>query len=264
MEIGGKLGQGRQAEVFGYGKDQVIKLFHPNTPLDVIKHEHKIALIIQQCSLPAPKVGEIITIQERSGIVYGRLEGPTLLQILLSDNTKAEWIGEISGRLHARMHQGKGDSLPSQKEDFEKKIHAAAINRGLKDKALRLLDSLPDSNEICHGDFHPDNVMAAPEGPVIIDWVNAKRGNRTADFVLSGLMIKLGEVPDFIPNYEQLNKSRSTLFKAYTQTYLKDLPAHRNEILPWIPIVAIFRLGHGIASEQARLARIIRRSLNSL
>ncbi|WP_028547744.1 aminoglycoside phosphotransferase family protein [Paenibacillus sp. UNC451MF] len=264
MELGQKLGQGRQAEVFGYQKDQVVKLFYPNTPHYVIEHEFKIAASIQQPGLPVAKVFEIITVNDRTGIVYEKLEGPTLLQMLLSDVSKAVWIGEISAHLHADVHRSRNDSLPSQKEDFEKKIRTVKIESVLKEKALRLLDTLPDSSEVCHGDYHPDNILLSPSGPYVIDWINAKRGNRTADFVLSALMLKIGEVPDFIPHYENLNISRSILFKAYTQTYLKELPTDKSDILPWIPLAAIFRLEQGIESEHSRLIKIIRRSLSSI
>ncbi|WP_282941344.1 aminoglycoside phosphotransferase family protein [Paenibacillus sp. RC67] len=264
MEIGQKLGQGRQAEVFGYDKAQIIKLFYPNTPLYIIEHEYKIASVVQDSGLPVAKAFEIITVGGRTGIVYEKLEGPTLLQVLLSDISKAAWIGEVSARLHAKVHQSHSDSLPSQKEDFEKKIRAVRIESVLKDKALRLLDMLPESNEVCHGDFHPDNILLSPSGPNVIDWINAKRGNRLADFVLSALILKIAELPDFIPHFENFHNSRSILFKAYTQTYLSELPTDKADILPWIPFAAIFRLEQGIESEHSRLVRIIKKGLSSV
>jgi Ser/Thr protein kinase RdoA (MazF antagonist) len=43
------------------------------------------------------------------------------------------------------------------------------------------LDELPDEERVCHGDFHPDNVLLGEGGPVIIDWGPASAGHPLAD-----------------------------------------------------------------------------------
>jgi len=264
MELGAKLGQGREAEVYRYGEGQVVKLFFAHTPLNVIEHEFKMASTIQDSELPMAKAYATVQVNGRGGIVYELLEGPTLLHVLLEDHSKAAWIGEISARLHARVHRCRKEHLPSQKEAYEKKIRAVKLDSGLKDKALRLLEQLPDSQEVCHGDFHPDNVLLTAQGAYVIDWINAKSGHRAADFVLSALMLKIAELPDHIPNAGQFHLARASLYKSYTQSYLKELPISKEEVIPWIPLAAIFRLEQGIGSEHYRLLKIIRRSLSHL
>ncbi len=44
-----------------------------------------------------------------------------------------------------------------------------------KSKAHTMLNALPDGDFLCHGDFHPDNVMMTSGDPVLIDWPGAKR-----------------------------------------------------------------------------------------
>ena len=38
-----------------------------------------------------------------------------------------------------------------------------------KSKAHTMLNALPDGDFLCHGDFHPDNVMMTSGDPVLID-----------------------------------------------------------------------------------------------
>lgn len=256
-----KLGQGRQAEVFEYGDRKALKLFYPGTPLHVVEHERNVSRVINEFDLPTARTYELVQYQGRDGIVYERVEGPTLLKVLLADASKMAWVGELSAELHAQMHACRSDRLPSQKDSLERRIRSAQIEEAIRDKALHALGALPESNEVCHGDFHPDNVLLSPRGPVILDWVNATRGNRMADFVFSALILKVAEVPDFIPNADLFNHGRAELFKAYTKTYLQHYSASMQEIVPWIFPVTVARLGDQIPSERSRLLKLISKLL---
>lgn len=44
-------------------------------------------------------------------------------------------------------------------------------------------------------DFHPDNVLLAARGPVIIDWPDATRGQPLADVARTSLLLRLGGLP---------------------------------------------------------------------
>ena len=42
---------------------------------------------------------------------------------------------------------------------------------------------------LCHGDLHPSNVILTRDGPVIVDWFDASRGDPVADVARSSLML---------------------------------------------------------------------------
>jgi tRNA A-37 threonylcarbamoyl transferase component Bud32 len=44
-----------------------------------------------------------------------------------------------------------------------------------------------------HGDFHPQNVLLSPSGPVVIDWSNAHDGNGRADVAFSYVILASSE-----------------------------------------------------------------------
>jgi aminoglycoside phosphotransferase (APT) family kinase protein len=55
------------------------------------------------------------------------------------------------------------------------------LSQETKSTILASLGELPNGNVICHGDFHPKNVLITTEGPVIIDWADATLGHPLAD-----------------------------------------------------------------------------------
>ena len=50
---------------------------------------------------------------------------------------------------------------------------------------------MPEGDCLCHGDFHPINVLGAVSRPLVIDWSHACSGNPSADVCRSYLLLKL-------------------------------------------------------------------------
>jgi aminoglycoside phosphotransferase (APT) family kinase protein len=72
--------------------------------------------------------------------------------------------------------------IPSQRQKLRKKIrHTKALPGPLQSKTLAALETMPDGDRVCHGDFHPDNILLPSQGEIIIDWIDASRGNPLAD-----------------------------------------------------------------------------------
>jgi hypothetical protein len=53
---------------------------------------------------------------------------------------------------------------------------------------------LPGDGALLHLDLHPGNVVLGPEGPVVIDWACAARGDRRLDLALSWLAMAVGKL----------------------------------------------------------------------
>jgi Ser/Thr protein kinase RdoA (MazF antagonist) len=48
-------------------------------------------------------------------------------------------------------------------------INSRAKYLARRSQALERLNQLPDGDALCHGDYHPDNVLMTRNGPIIID-----------------------------------------------------------------------------------------------
>ena len=117
---------------------------------------------------------------------------------------------------------------------------------------LAAIRTLPTGDRLCHGDFHPGNVLLAEQGEVIIDWIDATCGNPLAD-VARSTMIALGSVAsDQIPN--PFIKALVRLFHAiYIRHYFRLRPGGEREYRRWLPIVAAARLSEQIPELEAWL-----------
>lgn len=64
--------RGRTAEVYAWGDQQILKLYFSEFPSHWVDYELKIARVVQDAGLPSPKVGEIVEVNGRRGLVYER------------------------------------------------------------------------------------------------------------------------------------------------------------------------------------------------
>ena len=70
MKKGTLIGEGREAEVFLQGKNQVLKLFRTEVSTERINLEYNICELVQNHYKYAPKVFEKINLNGRKGIIY--------------------------------------------------------------------------------------------------------------------------------------------------------------------------------------------------
>ncbi len=85
--------------------------------------------------------------------------------------------------------------MPRWRDKFNWLLEQAPLDRTRKHAIAQHAAGLPDGDQVCHGDFHPDNIMLTPAGPRVIDWNNATSGNPLADIAWTSLILRMGEAP---------------------------------------------------------------------
>jgi len=195
MELGKTIALGRTAELYAWADDQVLKLFRPGWGKQDAEFEARLARVIHLAGLPAPAVREVVDVEGRFGIIYPRIESPLLIDLLANQPWKWRSLAHTLADMNAEVHSHVLPELPSQRQRLEKRIRSATtLPDPFKEAVLRLLSSLPDNDRVCHGDFHPANILMAAQGPVIIDWTDATRGNPMADVARTSLLLQTAKL----------------------------------------------------------------------
>ncbi|MCB0022914.1 MAG: phosphotransferase, partial [Caldilinea sp.] len=158
-----------------------------------------------------------------------------------------------------QMHRHTCRELPSQREALARAIdYAPALPDHLRERALHRLDRLPGGAAICHGDFHPDNIVMTAQGPVIIDWMTATSGNPAADVARTMLLFRTADAPESNPvRAATLEQARHHFYATYRRAYAEQVHLTAAETDAWLPVVAAARLAEQIAGEEDRLLSIV-------
>jgi uncharacterized protein (TIGR02172 family) len=255
------IAQGRTAEIFLWGDNEVLKLYRDWCPSDWIDYEQKIAHAVHEAGIPTPAPGEIVDVNGRRGLVYERLEGISMLR----DMNARPWTilkhARSLAELQVEINQKSIPGLPSVKDGLRNGISTSRhLRDDQKEKILTLLDTLPEGKSLCHGDYHPDNVFLIKSGPVIIDWVTSSRGSPWADVARTSMILEVAP--------KAVGKQVSTMVlmmiqlyrRMYLNRYQKIVPDEDNEGERWLPIIAAARLNEEIVLEREALLKIVERT----
>ncbi len=258
--LGPLIGNGRTAEVFAWGDGQVLKLYRAGMPAQWVADEARVGRIVVDAGLAAPAIGDIVEVDGRLGVVYERLDGPSMLDYMAGHPAEIPALGRQFAELHAQMHDCNRPELPSQRAGFVAAIeYAPQLSAALKQAALRQLNGLADGQAVCHGDYHPGNLVMTRRGPLVIDWMSARCGNPVADVARTTLMFRMARVPEYYSAETQqaLELARRSFYETYLSAYLTRRPFAVEEIEAWIPVLAAARLSESIAEEEADLLKLV-------
>lgn len=241
------LARGRTADVHEWEDGYVLKLFQDWFSREDIEYEQRIARAVHASGVKTPAVGDLVQVEGRSGLVYERVEGASMLEMFQQKPWRVIQFGRMLADLHAQMHACVFEAdVPHQRKKLEYKLrHADALPTPLKTALTNRLLSLPDGDRVCHGDFHPANVLMNGSDATVIDWIDASRGEPLADVARTSI-ITLGAVASLqIPN-PILKIFVRVFHAAYLRHYFRLRPGGEDEYRRWLPVVAGARLNENI------------------
>ncbi|MBL7166236.1 MAG: phosphotransferase [Dehalococcoidales bacterium] len=256
--LGPLIGTGRRAEVYAWKDEQVVKLLREGFERDAEK-EMPVIQAAFNAGLPVPAVEGLVEVEGRRGIVLERITGPSMLGIIEKQPWEITHLARVLAELHIQVHSHETEALPSQRDIIQTRVHNdARLPPAVKDALLGTLRRLPDGNAICHSDFHPGNIIMSPRGPVIIDWVDAKRGNPLADVARTWLLSTMAILPmDLNIVIRLLAKVvHKLLWSTYVKQYRRLQPFLLDELEDWKLLKAYERLPE-VPEERERLVAFI-------
>jgi len=262
IKLSAPIAEGRTAEIYEWNKGQILKLYRDWCPRHWVEEESKVAQAIHKAGIPSPAVGEILEVNHRRGLVYERVTGRSLLQEVSTRPWTFPKQARLLAELHSQINQLSIPGLHSYHEGLMHTIRRAPhLENDLRDKILNRLWGLKDGDRVCHGDFHPGNVLLTDRGPIVIDWMTARRGNPWADVARTNLLLSIGAKSAG----KQVKPIVRFIADAYRSMYLKHYsrlnPNDHDELAQWMPVIAAARLDEKIEREREILIAMVREGL---
>jgi aminoglycoside phosphotransferase (APT) family kinase protein len=199
---------------------------------------------------PAPRVlavmapGELLDLPAQ---VMERAPGPMLLDHL----RRRPWqtprrMGQLA-ELQARLHRLPVDGFPAGEDLLGQRLRLSRlVAPQLGDPALvraleqveglgdRLRDAPPS---VCHGDFHPLNVLVDRQEPAVIDWTDAGVGDRHGDVARTLVLFEMASVAATRPiERRALGVVGPRLSRVYRRRYQRWLELDDARLRLWTPV----------------------------
>jgi len=254
------IGKGRTAEVFLLDDKSVLKLFIKGFWKPATEYEYYAMRCINEMQVNAPLCYDYVQKDDRNGIVYEKIDGTSMLDYLLLNPKRTKFYAKQLAIEHIKIHQYHTDSLKDQYERFGEHIEYRKDKIGsqhvyLKEKLLKM----DKTNVLCHGDFHPGNILINKNGCIIIDWMNCYCGSPASDVARTYLMLITPSIPDNVPERikPRIDKLKRVTAKYYIKEYVKRSSISTDEINNWIDIIAAARFIDDFTGEEDWLHSII-------
>jgi tRNA A-37 threonylcarbamoyl transferase component Bud32 len=156
---------------------------------------------------PAPQV--ISVSDDGTDMVMARIEGPTMIEAASAQPWKLKRLGRELAELHQSLHEL--DAPPWLRE--------APCGTG---------------HALLHMDFHPLNVILSREGPVVIDWTNASRGDPLVDVAATWVLLASGELNGHRLQAAIVKFGRGILLNAYLKPFaVSGIDTILREVVEW-------------------------------
>jgi aminoglycoside phosphotransferase (APT) family kinase protein len=246
--LGEVVARGTRSAIHAYGNGAVIKVPHPSTPTDWILAEADYSDAVHAVGAPVPRLLGVERIDGRPASVWEHIDGVSMWQQIVD---RPELSGEF-GRALADIQLDLFElvppvTLPSQRDRLVSKIRvsAATVDASLS-RALDVLPASAGASRLCHGDLHPSNVILAANGPVIVDWFDASRGDPIADVARTNVTL-LGDgaaAPRHLPGSDGRMLARLT--DAYLARLRARLDIDDDLLARWQAVQAVARVSEGV------------------
>nr|MDT0659680.1 phosphotransferase [Micromonospora sp. DSM 115978] len=257
--IGDKLGAGREADVHAWGEDAVVKLYRPGFG----GHRAEAAALAGLAGHGfAPRLIDVVDCGGRTGLVLERLDGLDMLTLLQRQPWQVLGQGRALAGAHLAVHAVRAPGgFPDLREVLAARIEDAGLSVKLRDFAVRVLDGLPGGDRVCHGDYHPGNVLVADDRVSVIDWVGAACGVPEADHARTLLLLRRADPPSGTPTLSRalLAAGRSALTHGYARAYTAGSPSPLRQVDSWLVVHTAARLSEGIDTERPALIALLDR-----
>jgi Ser/Thr protein kinase RdoA (MazF antagonist) len=262
-----RLGAGRAAEVFAWDEGTVVKLSRSADGQPSLETEAAALSAARGAGIRVPAPRGFVTHEGRPGLLMERLAGNDLLSAVEKQPWRVWEFGRLTGRLHAEL--GKTPA-PAGLTDLKDALRGAiaessAIPDRARPRVLSVLDSLSPGDRLCHGDFHPGNIILTADGPVIIDFPNAVAGDPVADFARTTILLEAGEVPPDTGLWGRIltRIGRKLMLLAYRTGYRAAASVDADTLARWRVVIVAHRLTERIPEERVRLLRMLSRALRA-
>ena len=220
------IGEGKTTKVYRDG-DRAVKLY-TGAPPEEAHNEARRQTFAYEAGLPVPKVFGVRELAEGTALDMKCINGEPLLTPRMEKDARHAAI-ERMVELQCRVHSIDAAGQPGQADAIAWKIdHCARLSEPQKYALQERLSRLSGSQaRLCHGDFHPLNILNDGNKLWIIDWVDSRRGNPLADACRTYLIFR-----QYLPRIAGI----------YLRLYCEKARANREDVLAWLPVLAGARL----------------------
>jgi hypothetical protein len=201
---GALIAAGRDADIYEYRTGTVLRRSR-NGRFQIL--EARTMEFVRSAGYPVPEVYEVG--DDGIDLVMERVTGLTMLETASNRPWKLRGFGRDLAELHVSLHHLTAP-------DWMKVLPFGSGDR------------------VLHLDLHPLNIILSDNGPVVIDWTNASRGDPLVDVAATRVLLASGDVPGGLWDTLLAKVGRGILLRSFLDPFSKsELNPVLRDVVEW-------------------------------
>lgn len=167
------IGQGANGKVYRIDPETIIKVYNNPDSLPDIKRERELARKAFVLGIPTAIPYDVVKVGDGYGSVFELLNAKSFAKLIEEDPDNIDkYIGlyiDLLKKIHGT--EVVDDEVPSMKEvavGWAKDL-VEYLPNGYGEKLVQIIENIPDSKHMMHGDYHIKNVMMQNGETLLID-----------------------------------------------------------------------------------------------
>ncbi len=180
------IGNGAMGTVYRIDEDTIIKVFNNTNNIDLIDNEIKKAKDAFLLGIPTAIPFDIVRVGNKYGAVFELIKAENCNDYLVRNLDKLQELCSRYADFIKDIHSVKATNidLPEIKDMYLS--HLEDVSRFLSDdlyqRTKNKILSIPDTDNVVHGDIQVKNIMISSEEMILIDMDTLSKGNPIFDF----------------------------------------------------------------------------------
>ena len=166
------IGEGANGKVYRITNDLIIKVYKGATSLEDIKRERELSRTAFVLGIPTAIPFDIVKVGDTYGSVFEMINAKSLAELLRDDPSQVDYVAETTVRLARTLHSTEvPDNIEPQSETTREWLSEAqpAFDEEHFNKLKALLEAIPETGTMLHGDLHIKNIMQQDDDALLID-----------------------------------------------------------------------------------------------
>lgn len=167
------IGAGRNGEVYRLSPDTIIKVYNPKNSMEDIEHERELAKLAFVTGIPTALSFDIVKVGDKTGTLYELLDAKSMAGRMAESEADFDKELERFTDLMKEIHSLTIDKklLTNKKSEAKRWLRDIEnqLDEDVREKLYQLIEEIPESDHIVHGDFHMGNIMEVGDELNVID-----------------------------------------------------------------------------------------------
>ncbi|MBR3552325.1 MAG: phosphotransferase [Clostridia bacterium] len=180
------IGEGANGKVYRIDADTIVKVYKNQDALEEIHNERELARKAFVMGVPTAIPYDVVKVGDLYGSVFELLNAKSFAKLMIADPSQTDALAKESVDILKTIHSTmlKPGELPDKKAEalvwatFCKDHLPADVG----DKLIALVEAVPDTLNMLHGDYHIKNIMQQNGENLLIDMDTLAMGHPIFEF----------------------------------------------------------------------------------